>query len=31
VEFLRTLRDDRATLEQLAALTSRRKREDIHA
>jgi allantoate deiminase len=31
VEFLRTLRDDRATLEQLAARASRRKREDIHA
>jgi len=31
VEFLRTLRDDRAMLEQLAARTLRRKREDIHA
>ena len=31
VEFLRTLRDDRAMLEQLTARASRRKREDMHA
>jgi allantoate deiminase len=31
VEFLRTLRDDRAMLEQLAHETLRRKREDLHA
>ena len=31
VEFLRTLRDDRAMLERVAARTLRRKQEDIHA
>ena len=31
VEFLRRLRDDKAMLERIAARTSRRKREDIHA
>jgi hypothetical protein len=31
VEFLRMLRDDRAMLERVAAPTSRRKQEDLHA
>ena len=31
VEFLRSLRDDRAMLTRIAARTSQRKREDIHA
>jgi allantoate deiminase len=31
VEFLRSLRDDRAMLERIAARTSSRKREDLHA
>jgi allantoate deiminase len=31
VEFLRLLRDDRAMLERVAAPTSRRKQEDLHA
>ena len=31
VEFLRSLRDDRAMLERIAARTSPRKREDLHA
>jgi allantoate deiminase len=31
VEFLRRLRDDRAMLERVAAPTSRRKQEDLHA
>ena len=31
VEFLRTLRDDRAMLQLVAARTPPRKREDLHA
>jgi allantoate deiminase len=31
VEFLRSLRDDRAMLERLATHTPRRKRENLHA
>jgi allantoate deiminase len=31
VEFLRSLRDDKTTLERVSASTSARKREDIHA